>query len=441
MAGSKISYNIHAQMVKDSNRLKQHLAKVQPSVALVMDGLGLAKEIKTMLPNTLVVHRNWGITQGDDDVHKRVSPEDWLNLRAKESEGGFYLNTTNEPGFNDECINWHIDLMQRAAKRGVRLVVGNFAVGTPGPDDWGQAKQMLQLLDQYRDLFVLGLHEYACGVITSGLYGGAPNNAGVQIGATGGKDLVPKDKWPQDVSGITLWHCGRFKFLMNYCQKNGIKPPRIILTEHGMDDVSDIKPWADKLTKSPPYLNIRGWKSLRTQWNQWFNPSGWSAERAYFEQLAWADRVIYGNSPVEGQCIFSWGHSSDQWEQFDIAEASEFQSLLETYAQQGASQATFAPTPIVTTPIAVPSFSAQAVTAAPTQSATAATPAATIQPVSPVTQPAASANGQNTITLTLSDDDFQVISKGLATFGKVLSDPAVATAFQRLADVFARAKK
>src|SRR5262249_48696586 len=104
MTGSKISYNIHAQMVKDTNRLMQHLAKVQPSVALVLDGLGLAKEIKAMLPNTLVIHRNWGVTQGDDDVHHRVSPEDWLNLRAKESDDGFYLNTTNEPGFDDQCI-------------------------------------------------------------------------------------------------------------------------------------------------------------------------------------------------------------------------------------------------------------------------------------------------------------------------------------------------
>jgi hypothetical protein len=334
VTGSKISYNIHAQMVKDSTRLKNHLLKIQPAAVLAMDGLGLAQEIKAALPNTLVIHRNYGITNGDDDIHKRVSPEKWLDLRAKESDGGIYLYTTNEPGFSQDCLDWHVHLMELAAARSVRLVIGNFGVGTPGADDWGRAQRMLELLDQHRELFILGLHEYACGIITSGLYGGYPDNAGVQPGTPGGQNLIPKDKWPADVSTVTMFHMGRFNFLLTYCKLHGLNPPRIILTEHGMDDVSDIKPWAEKLDKTSPYLNIRGWKSLHNQWNTWFNPVGWSAERAYLEQLAWADRVIYHNSPVEAQLVYCWAHSSEDWEQFDVAEASEFQSLLEAYAAE-----------------------------------------------------------------------------------------------------------
>lgn len=330
---SRISFNIHAQMVKDTPRLKRHLQKINPSTVLVLDGLGLAQEIKAMLPDCIVIHRNYGVTKGDDNLQKRISPEAWLDLRAKEAEGGLYLYTVNEPAFDQQCVDWHVQLMEECVQRSIHLVVGNWAVGNPGADDWGRARRMLELLDQHRSLFILGLHEYACGIITSGLFGGYPDNAGVQPGKPGGQNLIPRDRWPVDVTKITMFHCGRFKFLVNYCQNNNLKPPRIILTEHGMDDVSDIKPWSEKLDKTAHYLSIRGWKSLRNQWNSWFNPLGWSAERAYFEQLKWADQTIYRNSPVEGQCVFSWGHSSGDWEQFDVAEAGEFQSLLEAYAQ------------------------------------------------------------------------------------------------------------
>lgn len=344
---SRISYNIHAQLVRDVPRLKKHLLKIQPTTVLVMDSLGLAKEIKALLPNCVVIHRNYSVTKGDDDVHKRVSPQQWLDLRAKESEGGIYLYTTNEPAFDTQTLDWHIELMRLAGPMNVKLVIGNWGVGNPQAEDWGRAKQMLELLDRYRDRFILGLHEYWCGVPTSGLYGGYPDNAGVQPGTPGGQNLIMPDKWPKDVSKITLFHCGRFKFLVNYCQTNNIKPPRIILTEHGADDVSDIKAWAEGLQKTPPYTSIRGWKSLRNQWNAWFgaNTLKWSPERAYFEQLAWADRTIYQNSIVEGQCVFSWGHSSDDWEQFDIEEAGELQELLETYAAQQ-SQPKPAPLPV-----------------------------------------------------------------------------------------------
>ena len=138
-------------------------------------------------------------------------------------------------------------------------MVGNWAVGNPGPDDWPQARRMLELLDQHRDLFILGLHEYGCGVMTSGLYGGYPDHAGVRGGELGGKNLIPPGNWPASLYSpeyITAFHCGRFRFLMGYCAANNIKAPRIILTEHGVDDVSDIKAWAEKLTKTDPYTRV-----------------------------------------------------------------------------------------------------------------------------------------------------------------------------------------
>lgn len=329
----RIGYNVHGQNVPDKARLEAHVRSLQPRAMLFMDALGEAQRYKAMFPAMTVIYREHG-EHGDETVHLRETPEQWLDRRAPMAIGGIYQYTTNEPGFDERCINWHIELLELAARRNVPLVIGNWAVGNPGPDDWPRARRLLELLDQHRELFVLGLHEYAGGVITSGLHGGYPDRAGVAPGDTSkpGLNLIPFANWPDAVRDVTLWHCGRFNFMVRYCQMQGIRPPRVILTEHGMDDLSDIKPWLSNLKTDSRYHNARGWKSIAPQWAEWW--PDWSPERAYFEQLRWADRVIYQDSVVEAQLIFSWGHSSPMWEQFDVAESVEFQHLLETYARE-----------------------------------------------------------------------------------------------------------
>lgn len=361
MARSRVSYNIHAQVVKNHDRLMSHLQVLNPVAVLVLDGKGLGREIKQMLPNTQVIIREYG-SKGDDTIHLQMSPEQFLKERAHLAEGQQYLlYTSNEPGFDKNIIDWHVQLMELAAKQGVPLVIGNFAVGIPRPEEWSQARRMLELLDQHRDLFVLGLHEYGCGVMTSGLVGGAPNDPAHP-------NYILTQNWPAKATGLTQFHCGRFNFLIQYCQSVGIKPPRIMLTEHGMDDLSDIKSWSSTLKVRSGYLNVRGWKSLTDQWIEWYGGQGWSPERAYFEQLKWADQAVYQGSIVEAQCIFSWGHSSDMWEQFDIAEAAELQTLLEDYAR-GSTES------VSVQPASFASISAPT-TAAPT------TPTVTTAPVS-----------------------------------------------------------
>ncbi|MBL8165686.1 MAG: hypothetical protein JNJ61_27125 [Anaerolineae bacterium] len=337
MKQSRIGYNVHGQNIPNTALLDQHIRALNPKAMLFMDALGEAQRYKTMFPDMIVIYREHG-EHGDETVHLRETPEQWLNRRAPMATGGIYQYTTNEPGFDERCINWHIELMELAARRNVPLVIGNWAVGNPGPDDWPKARRMLELLDQHRELFVLGLHEYAGGVITSGLHGGYPDRAGVAPGDTSkpGLNLIPRENWPDSVRDVILWHCGRFNFMVGFCRKAGIRPPRVIITEHGMDDLSDIKPWLQTLKTDQRYHNARGWKSIAPQWAEWWAEwwPGWSPESAYFEQLRWANRVIYQNSVVEAQLIFSWGHSSPMWEQFDVAQATELQRLLEVYALQ-----------------------------------------------------------------------------------------------------------
>jgi hypothetical protein len=123
-----------------------------------------------------------------------------------------------------------------------------------------------------------------------------------------------------------LYHCGRFQFLIDYCRDEGMRPPRIVVTEAGFDDLTDVADWRNTLHVTPPYAGIRGWKTLPDQWRAWW--PGWSAERAYGQQLDYLWRALYEYSPVEALLLFTWS-SADKWQQFDVSEANELQTFLE----------------------------------------------------------------------------------------------------------------
>lgn len=332
---TRISYNIHATTPGfDKSKLLAHLQKLQPAWILVMDGLQLAKDIKAALPSSNVISRIYP----DEETYKTVPPQDWVNRKVAETGGAdIWCYTINEAGFSDQLLNWFTTVIEYAATKRLKVVVGNFSVGTPEANDWGKpaATALLQTLAKHRDNAALALHEYACGVITSGLIGGWPDSAGVQPGKSGGRNLA--ETWPKEpeIDTLTRFHMGRFKFLLDSCKNAGIAPPRLIMTEWGFDDVSDIKAWADRQPQTPPYTTLRGWKSHTNVWNK-FYPQ-WTRQQALFEQLRWADEKLYARAGVEGMMLFCWGHSSDSWLQFDLSDATEFQGYLETYAKEGAT--------------------------------------------------------------------------------------------------------
>ncbi len=322
MPKSRIGYNIHAMGVHDRDYLRRHLKALDPASVLVMDGLTLAREIKHDLPECIVIHRNYMGVGGDDGVHTRFSPEVWLSKHHDEIEAGLWIYCNNEPEWSAAAIDWFTRLIPLAVERRAKLVLGNWSVGNPQPDDWQRARALLELLDLHRETIILGLHEYGCGVMTSGLVGGHPEDELYH------PNFVKPENWPAGAQGLTLWHCGRFKFLNDKCREMGIKPPRIIITEHGLDDVSDVKAWANTLRRTGEYTDIRGWKTLVEQWKVWWPQ--WDAERAYYQQLDWADRAIYDydGTNVEAQLVYCWGHIDPRWEPFDVGGAGALQTLL-----------------------------------------------------------------------------------------------------------------
>lgn len=324
--------NIHSQGIKDPTKLLAHIRKTSPSWCMTMDGLGLAEQIKAVSPSTNVIHRNHGVTGGDDDVFAKVSPERWLELRSKEADSGVWLMTTCEPGWGADVIAWHVRLMELCIPRKIRLVVGNWSVGTPDPALIPIARKLFEMLDTHRDLFVLGLHEYANAVITSGFVGGAPDGYTESHDKQHHPDYQKPSSWPLNGEAriLTKWHMGRFQFINDYCKAVGINPPRIVLTETGFDDVSDVKFWSNKLPRTSPYTDIRGYKTLAAYWKQ-IAPE-WSHDRAYFEQLRYAENNIYAGSNVEGGLIYCYGHIDPRWDSFDLEGRTEFVQLLEADA-------------------------------------------------------------------------------------------------------------
>jgi hypothetical protein len=298
---------------------------------LVIDGVQLCRDIQNVSARTQVIHRAYP----DEEIWRQKTPAQWIEQKKSEvGNSRLWLYTVNEVGLSDDLCRWWTEVIRLSDRDQMQLVIGNLSAGTPQASDWTRPAviELLKACSANRSRVVIGLHEYACGVITSGFLGGWPDNAGVAPVPDNkgkGRNLVPFANWPErtEVNKITRFHAGRFKFLVEACALIGIPTPRIVLTEHGFDDMSDIKTWALLQQQTPPYTSFRGWKSLVNFWQANYG-TFWTSQRAMFEQLAYADRVLYQNSPVEGQLIFCWGQTSDMWDQFDISKADEFLKLV-----------------------------------------------------------------------------------------------------------------
>lgn len=316
--------NIHGQGVKNRPSLIEWHRVNQPSWALVMDDLSLAREIKAVTPNTQVIVRQYM----PDGFWYAQSPEEFLAFTDREGvDSNLWVYVENEAGLN---VDWNVRLIQLNAKREHprKLVILNLSVGSWSVQQWISAAQLLQLCDQYRDMVVIGLHEYWNVVPTSGLIGGYPDNAGAQPNlmaqpGTSGRNLIPAANWPvrPEVLSMTKFHCGRFEFINQACQQVGLKPPRLVLTEHGQDDVRDIEQWVGHSVG----IGIRGYKTLQDYWHKTYPE--WTLGKTYYEMHKYLRNQMYAGSNVEGALFYCCGHIDPKWEGFDI-EGSELMSLL-----------------------------------------------------------------------------------------------------------------
>lgn len=319
MSNNLIGFNIHAQGVKDEGRLLAHVKATRPAWCGVMDGVGLAKQLRAASPGTQVWHRAYP-PGGDEKIWQTMTPTQWVDEARRQTEGAdVWVYCLNEPGFGDDMLGWLCETVSLGVLAGLRLVVGNFSAGTPNPGDWEKpaARRLLNLLTEQRHAAILGLHEYAGAVITSG--------AGDAPGA-----LAVAEQWPsrEALREMALWHMGRHRFIE---RRPSDARPRILITEWGFDAMDgDPHPaWQAFLAGLPRPANggLRGWRTLKAAWAQLYPQ--WSHEAAYYEALRWAAETIYKGSAVEGMQIYCYGRKDEQWASFDVEGARDFLRLLE----------------------------------------------------------------------------------------------------------------
>ena len=330
-----ISYNV--RQIPDKAKLSAHLRTLHDrgrlkAILFYHYEIQYARMVKQAYPDCAVILRHWP----DEDIHNRMTPEQWLGQYAPAADGGLILYTTNEPGWSDKLIDWHVRLLELCPPS-IQLCILNLGVGQPQPAQWPRAARLLQLAAKRGD--ILGLHEYAGGVITSGFLGGWPDNAGVAPTPENkgkGRDLTTR--WPSaaEAATMTTFHCGRWRFLRDYAKDVGLVLPRIVITEHGFDFTSDIGTWLNNLPRTAGYSDINGWRTLETYWRRLFPQ--WDATTACFQQLAYANETLYDG--VLAQLVFDYADDPN-WRNYHVYGALE--SHLERYNA-----------PVVTPPVVQP---------------------------------------------------------------------------------------
>lgn len=326
--------NVQAAQIADKQRLLTYMRVAQPPWNVVLDGVGLAREMKAASPKS-----NIAVRAGFPDgywINTVKEPSKCLDYWRKELNGAdLWVYVDNEAGIAPE---WHLELIKQNKANPLKLLILNTSVGTPEPEDWRKQKviDLLRACDIYREWVAIGTHGGYFNVVpTSGFIGGYPDNAGAEPnldskpGETG-RNLIPVANWPpkDEVDRLSKFFAGRDMFMFQTCDWAGIKHPRVVLTEAGQDDVSVIKPWVERHVGQ----GIRGFQTVLPYWQRTYPQ--WKPEETYANMLIYLADSVYSNMPaIEGACIYCYGNNGDPtWQQFNIEGHDEVLTRLEQYA-------------------------------------------------------------------------------------------------------------
>lgn len=317
MSVQPFGFNIHLRYVKDIGKLHERMRTFKPSVCVVMvddnpppkeDQTVYIQEFAARYPQTLIVARvkhdhdagyHLPPSHNPDNREYVASPTDFLNKWGHLGRNNMTLYALNEPHASEKTtdadvqklIKWCTDVVEQAVQRGVSVTIGNFGMGQPALNaalnEWdSRFDPLLILLSKYRDSVFLGAHEYG-----------------------------PEEPFQ--------W--GRLLFMMARCRKLGIQPPRMVITEFGVDATTDKR---------------NGYKARE-----------WSGD-FYMRQMVDVYKHVYmplvDQGVVKGTCLFSYGNSGG-WQSFDVEDDKAFFDTLETVIGSGSLKPT-RPIPPITTP-------------------------------------------------------------------------------------------
>lgn len=207
---NRLGLNIRISAVNDKGALYTFLRTAQPATVVVevisTNDLNAVREVRAQLPSssTVIVR----VKDTDDGALWKpggMAPEDYIRRYGAFGQGGLVLQTLNEPdpGSDPEARKrlsaWLRAVIDVANASAVTLCVFNPATGNPSVNNqlsWEGYDELLQALASRKHL--LGLHIYHLKDMPIG--------------------------WFDSIGAV-----------IDRCLKLQIKPPRIVVTEHGCD--------------------------------------------------------------------------------------------------------------------------------------------------------------------------------------------------------------
>jgi hypothetical protein len=359
-AGMRISYNVNGVAVPDWDYLWAHLERLQPTTLLIMDNIFRACEAVERLPNTVIIHRDYSRFEGEEWA-LRPNPAEWIFRWRGEGCYEVIRYLSNEPSLYDvgAFIASEIALMEAARNEGIRLAVGNFAVGTL--PDWAVNQGLFDdwLRAVIRGNHIIGAHEYTTGILPFGvgvysreqLVSPAsmhPDNWVTNLpieylpfsaqsafdpvrspfGAYESSQVIrPLVAQSVDCGGLlpTYWHILRTTWLLLRAECIGLDSSQIqiINTEGLWDNLSDInvpggiepvQMWREQYGVDKYFRDMRGIPSYDNLWSAYFPQ--WSDAEAAVCQMMWWDYIVPEN--YVGVNLFTWS-TNELWISFDVS--------------------------------------------------------------------------------------------------------------------------
>lgn len=325
-----IGWNVHASYCSDEywNQMIEWWKLNPPSALLIIDSFGnkdngdlkivwRALQAEKALPNTTIILRRY--LTGDnywraDKDNPAITPEEWVQNHIDIKGTRIYASILNEPDY-PESLDWTLRTMRAARAAGIRASVGGYNTGSPEIEDIRYAHNILiEMASPLNDgWYLLDLHEYGPALWTYDF----------------DKNAKSPSQWPDKVTS-NLYHWGRYRWWLKYCDQNKIKRPKIVIGETAFG------------LRVPEYDNTFTIYECANVWKSW-GYNNWQEYAAEQMKALW--RAVYKNDPeIVGICYYCLNDQTDNWREFNAYYAPQFfLSVSEGFEMSGLATPGLAP--------------------------------------------------------------------------------------------------
>lgn len=291
-----IRYNIHARAM-NKGYLYTHLSHLPRGGSfVVMDELDVAVNIQN-LTGGRVYHRRLQGIESDDDLQRKINPDDFMMFVGDVLAAGVGVYVNNEPGGSPETVGWLLEVARRMVAAGGHAVLGNLKFGTPEPEQLEMWRPLVEYIQQHPRQLTLGLHEGGLHHWTDGI---------------DGIDFRNMREFSVQRWAGRMHYSGRFE---RFRTRFGFVP--ILITEWGFDN---FKPKGVPVSDGAPIHEIAPiWR------DRYQRPD---LEHFAYEQLNQVMQAIYDPHNVD-ICLFCWGAAAPRWQKYDWSQLPRLHQLME----------------------------------------------------------------------------------------------------------------